>query len=86
MSYNSAVGWYEKTDSGVYSIVRIAWQFWEWYEYEHYTAVLEYYDETFILLDETGDHIISREELTELIGQNRNIYYGEYGVGKEKLE
>ena len=42
---------------------------------------MRYYDETFILLDETGDHIISRENLIELIGENRNISYEEYGVG-----
>ena len=74
--YNSAVGWYEKTENGIYSIVRIAWRYYDendWY--------VEYYDETFILLDETGDYIISREELIELIGTNSNISSGEYGVG-----
>ena len=76
--YNSAVGWYEKTETGVYSIVRIAWRYFA--EDNYY---MEYYDETFILLDETGDHIISREELIELIGDNRNISYKEYGVGIE---
>lgn len=76
--FNSAVGWYEKTEIGVYSIVRIAWRYFE--EDDYYT---EYYDETFILLDETGDHIISREELIELIGDNQNISDEEYGVGIE---
>ena len=76
--FNSAVGWYEKTETGVYSIVRIAWRYYA--EDDYYT---EYYDETFILLDETGDHIISREELIELIGDNQNISYEEYGVGIE---
>ena len=74
--YNSAVGWYEKTENGIYSIARIAWRYYDesdWY--------VEYYDETFILLDETGDYIISREELIELIGPNSNISSGEYGVG-----
>lgn len=74
--YNSAVGWYEKTESGMYSVVRIAWRYFE--EDNYY---MEYYDETFILLDETGDHIISREDLIELIGENQNISYEEYGVG-----
>lgn len=76
--YNSAVGWYEKTETGVYSIVRIAWRYFA--EDDYY---LEYYDETFILLDETGDHIISREELIKLIGDNQNISNKEYGVGIE---
>ncbi len=76
--YNSAVGWYEKTENGVYSIVRIAWQY---CDQDHY--YVEYYDETFILLDETGDHIVSREDLIELIGENRNIFDVEYGVGIE---
>ena len=76
--FNSAVGWYEKTENGVYSIVRIAWRYFEEDNYH-----MEYYDETFILLDETGDHIISREALIELIGDNRNISYKEYGVGIE---
>jgi len=74
--FNSAVGWYEKTETGVYSIVRIAWRYFG--DEDHLT---EYYDETFILLDETGDHLISREGLIELIGDNRNISYREYGVG-----
>ena len=76
--FNSAVGWYEKTETGVYSIVRIAWRYYA--EDDYY---MEYYDETFILLDETGDHIISREELIGLIGPNSNISRGEYGVGIE---
>lgn len=74
----SVSGWYEKTESGVYSIVRIAWRYFA--EDDYY---MEYYDETFNLLDETGDHIISREELIELIGDNQNISYKEYGVGIE---
>lgn len=74
--YNSVVGWYEKTENGVYSIVRIAWRYYDQDDY-----YVEYYDETFILLDEAGDHIVSREELLDLIGENRNISYEEYGVG-----
>lgn len=42
---------------------------------------MEYYDETFILLDETGDYIVSREELIELIGDKYKIFHGEYGAG-----
>ena len=75
MIYKSAVGWYEKTENGVYSIVRIAWAY---YADDYYSI---YYDETFILINEDGDYIISREELIERIGYNRNIYSGEYGVG-----
>ena len=75
--YNSAVGWYEKTETGVYSIVRIAWSYFD--EDDYYTG---YYDETFILLDETGDHIISRGDLIDLIGKNPNIYHGEYGAAE----
>ena len=74
--YNSAAGWYEKTESGVYSIVRIAWRY-----YDEENTHIEYYDETFILLSETGDHIISREELKEQIGENPNISEEAYGVG-----
>ena len=75
LAYNTAVGWYEKTESGVYSIVRIAWNYWDQDGY------VRYYDETFILLNETGDHIISRENLIELIGDNPNISDEEYGIG-----
>lgn len=75
LGYNTAVGWYEKTANGVYSIVRIAWNYWDQDGY------VKYYDETFILLDETGDHIVSREKLIELIGDNPNISDEEYGVG-----
>lgn len=86
LAYKSAVGWYEKTQNGVYSIVRIAWRYYE--HVEEFNGVkgvrgIEYYDETFILLDETGDHLISRDELIELIGNNRNISYEEYGIGVE---
>ena len=73
--YNSAVGWYEKTENGVYSIVRIAWRYFDQKDY-----FTHYYDETFILLDETGDNIVSREKLIKLIGENCNIYQKEYGV------
>lgn len=72
----SVTGWYEKTDSGVYSIVKISWQHCDAEDW-----CLEYYDETFILLDETGDYTVSREELIELIGDNHKIFDGEYGVG-----
>lgn len=72
--YNTAVGWYEKTEDGVYSIVRIAWRYFD--EDDYY---IEYYDETFILLHETGDYIISREDLIKLIGQNHNISNKKYG-------
>jgi len=74
--YNSAMGWYEKTENGIYAIVRIAWRY-----FAEEDWLVEYYDETFILLDETGDRVVSREELIELIGENRNISGKEYGVG-----
>ena len=74
--YNHAVGWYEKTETGIYSIVRIAWR-----HYDQNDYYVQYYDETFVLLDETGDHIISREDLLALIGENRNISEQVYGVG-----
>ena len=79
MIYNTAVGWYEKTENGVYSVVRIAWRY-----FDQDDSFVEYYDETFILLDETGDHIISREELIGLIGENPNIYNKEYGVATSR--
>ena len=74
--YNTAVGWYEKTGNGVYSVVRIAWRY-----FDQDDSYVEYYDETFTLLDETGDNIISREDLIELIGENRNVSAEEYGIG-----
>ncbi len=79
----SAIGWYEKTADGhVYAIVRLAWTYYfSGYDEEACLYLnYEWYDETFILLDETGDHVVSREELTELIGENRNIYSGQYGT------
>ena len=80
--YNHAAGWYEKTENGVYAIVRIAWEYWDAFEQDNFYVEYSYYDETFILLDETGDHIVSREELLALIGENWNISEKEYGVGK----
>ena len=73
--YNHVVGWYEKTESGIYSVVRIAWRY-----CDQGDRHVQYYDESFILLDETGDHLISREDLLALIGENRNISEQEYGV------
>lgn len=93
--YNSAVGWYEKTENGVYAIVRIAWQYQGNVAWHHlggnrvwvYQRDLEnmknwgsFYDETFILLEENGDRVISREDLIELIGENPNISNEEYGT------
>ena len=39
-----------------------------------------YYDEMFILLENGGDRMISREELIEIIGDNPNISKVEYGT------
>ncbi len=75
--FNSAMGWYEKTADGVYSIVRITWRHSDENDY-----FMQYYDETFILLEDSGAMIVSREALISLIGDNRNIWYGEYGVGE----
>ncbi len=76
--FRSAIGWYEKTEDVVYSIVKISWRYSKEGEYNE-----QYYDETFVLLEESGARIVSREELTRLIGENTNMYYGEYGVGIE---
>ena len=62
--------------NGIYSIVRIVWRY-----FDQDDSHVEYYDETFILLDETGDHLVSREDLLALVGENRNISEQAYGVG-----
>ncbi len=74
---NSVMGWYEKNTSGVYSVIKISWVYCE-LDYS-----MEYRDESFILLTENGAKNVSREEITALIGENDNIFYGEYGVGME---
>ncbi len=61
----------------MYSIVRITWRHSDENDY-----FMQYYDETFILLEDSGAMIVSREALISLIGDNRNIWYGEYGVGE----
>ncbi len=71
----TAVGWYEKTEDGVYTIVKLAWRYTN--EKERHSL---YYDEMFILLENGGDRMISREELIELIGDNPNISKVEYGT------
>ena len=71
----TAVGWYEKTEDGVYTIVKLAWR----YTNEKERRSL-YYDEMFILLENGGDRMISREELIEIIGDNPNISKVEYGT------
>ena len=81
MIFNSVVGWYEKTETGVYSVVQIRWRY-----FDTADDSIGYLDETFILLEETGGRIVSREELIRLIGNNSNIYTGEYGVGYEILK
>ncbi len=72
----SAIGWYEKKGNEIYSIVRISWTY-----FGEEVIKQKYYDETFLLVDETGETIISREELIELIGKNDRIYQESYGVG-----
>ncbi len=74
LKYCVATGFYEKTAKGIYSVVRIAWRHLD----EDYR---EYYDETFILLEENGPRLVSREQLIDRIGRNVNISYDEYGVG-----
>ncbi len=85
LCFNSALGWYEKTENGVYSIVRVAWQYMNSGIDPELELMLSYsyYDETFILLDASGARVVSREELIELIGENQNIHYGEYGEKQE---
>ena len=73
--YNHAAGWYEKTEEGVYSIVKIAWRY-----CDQNDSFVQYYDEMFILLDEDGDHLIAREDLIARIGENGNISSQEYGA------
>ncbi len=85
LALNSAMGWYEKTDSGIYSIVKIAWRYYKSEKVDGYgyDMLFEYYDETFILLEEGSARAVSREELISLIGENQNIYPYEYGVPNE---
>ena len=71
-----ACGWYHKTDTGVYGIVKTVWTYKDgadWYTH--------YYDDEYRLyqIDAEGQ-IISRDDLLALIGTNPNIYLGEYGL------
>ncbi len=73
VKYSYMYGWYEKTESGVYSIIKTAW---------FYTIAREdyfYLDETFLLVTDEGTKTLSRKELTDLIGENRNISKDKYG-------
>jgi len=72
-------GWYEKTDSGVYGIVKTTWLYRDMSVKYQYTW---YYDESYLLFDmEKGTmREVSRKTLKRLIGENRNIYNGNYGV------
>ncbi len=71
----SAVGWYEKTATGVYSVVKLQWRYCA--EGDCYRQCI---DETFLLLDADGAHTVSREELVSLIGANPNISFEKYGA------
>ncbi len=72
---SSAVGWYEKTENDVYSIVKLSWRY-----CNEDNSLEQCYDETFILLEKEGARVVSRDELITLIGNNNNIYSGKYGV------
>ncbi len=72
---NSIMGWYEKTEKGVYSIVKISWRYCDESNY-----FKQYIDETFILLENNRARLITRNELIKLIGKNANISEYEYGV------
>lgn len=78
---HAAVGWYEKTATGIYAVVRISWRHYE--KVEHTYAWLEYYDETFLILEGDGSRPVTREELIALIGKNPNMATVPYGEGME---
>ncbi len=73
--YKSVGGWYEKTDKGIYSILRVVWIYTG--EKDSWT---QYFDESFFLLTEEGAKLISREDLINLIGENQNISHYKYGT------
>ncbi len=72
-----ASAWYEKTEDGVYCIVKLFWQYYG----EDDKSI--YIDESFMLITESGEKSVSREELIAIIGYNENISYEKYGVGVE---
>ncbi len=71
--------WYVKRDTGIYGIIKTGWI---------YTAEsdegypVSYQDESFLLFDaDTPEgRPITREELVKLIGEDRHLYWGEYGT------
>ncbi len=73
----SALGWYSKTDDGVYGVVKVAWRFCK--KDDYYT---QYYDDMYLIAFSDGTYKeVEREELREYIGDNAHISTWEYGVG-----
>ncbi len=73
VKYTGAYGWYEKTEDGIYSIVRVQWY------YTFGTKGNVYYDEVFLLVSENGTETLYRDELIARIGENPNIFKEKYG-------
>lgn len=77
--YNYVTAWYEKTDSGVYSFVKVSWH----YASQDYRY--DYYDERFYIISEDGAEEISREALVAIVGDdNSNVSKYNYGAPYER--
>ena len=75
-------GWFIKKEDGVYAIIKTGWIHTARSE-EGYP--MAYWDEAFLLSspDDPEGRPVTREELTELIGEDPHLYWGEYGVPEE---
>ncbi len=77
--YQFADGWYYKTQTDIYAVVRISWLYQEIRDSGTHSTCYRTYDETFLILDATGDRLVSREELISLIGKHDKISETAYG-------
>lgn len=72
-------GWYEKTASGIYAVIRVSWCYADDSE-QSYDKKIHYDDQYYIVKTGTNSYrAISHDELTTLINPKSNYILGKYG-------
>lgn len=76
-------GWYAKTDSGIYGIIRVSWCYADDAEND-YSKKIHYDDKYYIAQDgENACRVISHDDLTALLGENSDFVLGTDGYNED---
>lgn len=76
-------GWYAKTESSIYGIIRVSWCYADDTEESYYDMI--HYDDQYYIVETSSDtcQAIDHEELTALLGKNADFVLGVDGYNEE---